>query len=76
MEMTREDNERQREIRNRIIRTNREGTLEGQYEDAQIRRLIKLEKILKIVFLTPFLIISMFMMGLVIQGFMIWFGWL
>ena len=74
--MTREDNERQREIRNRIIRTNREGTLEGQYEDAQIRRLIKLEKILKIVFLTPFLIVSTFMMGLVMQGFMMWFGWL
>jgi len=76
MEMTRGDNERQREIRNRIIRTNREGTLEGQYEDAQIRRLIKVEKILKIIFLTPFLIVSVFMMGLVIQGFMMWFGWL
>jgi len=74
--MTRGDNERQREIRNRIIRTNREGTLEGQYEDAQIRRLIKVEKILKIIFLTPFLIVSVFMMGLVIQGFMMWFGWL
>lgn len=74
--MTREDNERQREIRNRIIRTNREGTLEGQYEDAQIRRLIKIEKILKIVFLTPVLIITVFIMGLVIQGLMMEFGWL
>lgn len=74
--MTKRYNERQREIRDRIIKTNREGSLEAQYEDAQIRRLIKIEKILKIIFLTPVLIVTTGMLGLVIQGFMIWFGWL
>ena len=74
--MTRKDSEIERTVRDRIIQGNREDFAERQFEDSEIRRLIKLEKILKIIFCGPVIIISALVMLMIIQGIFIWFGWM
>ena len=65
--MARKDNETQRMIRDRIIQGNREDFKERQFEDAQIRMAIKIEKIIKIIFTIPVLIVYLYFMRIVIQ---------
>ena len=66
-EMTREDNEMERLVRDRIIQGNRDGFAERQFEDAQIRMAIKIEKIVKIIFTIPVLMVYLYFMRIVIQ---------
>ena len=63
-------------MRDKIIRENREGTLEQIYEDNAIRRLIKIEKVLKILFLSPIALLMITFAVMIAWGILGWMlGW-